>query len=265
MPTIRRLLPLLALSAARRVQRQRQSARPDRREHRGHGRRSARSPTPRSPPPSGFSVTVGADPHRPGPELRLRLRHPGRPGHRARACSCPAPRSASPPDGSAEPGLMRRDETFDDIEAAPSNGYVTDEAVPDRARRALHRPLPRHLRHRRAALRQGRDHRPGGQFASSSRSWRTPTAATAASSPASPTADPHVIDLKRLRQDPEGSRASLLRRRDPSVAESVDALLDARPRAAGACWSGWRRSRPSATRRAKRSRGGSGPRSRPTS
>jgi seryl-tRNA synthetase len=35
-----------------------------------------------------------------------------------------------------------------------------------------------------------------------------------------------VIDLKRLRQDPEGSRASLLRRRDPSVAESVDALLD---------------------------------------
>jgi seryl-tRNA synthetase len=34
-----------------------------------------------------------------------------------------------------------------------------------------------------------------------------------------------VIDLRRLRQDPEGSRASLLRRRDPSVAESVDAVL----------------------------------------
>jgi seryl-tRNA synthetase len=34
-----------------------------------------------------------------------------------------------------------------------------------------------------------------------------------------------VIDLKRLRQDPEGSRASLLRRGDPSLAESVDALL----------------------------------------
>jgi hypothetical protein len=31
---------------------------------------------------------------------------------------------------SAEPGVMRRDEAFDDIEAAPSNGYVTDEAVP---------------------------------------------------------------------------------------------------------------------------------------
>jgi seryl-tRNA synthetase len=35
-----------------------------------------------------------------------------------------------------------------------------------------------------------------------------------------------VIDLKRLRQDPEGSRASLLRRRDPALAGSVDALLD---------------------------------------
>jgi seryl-tRNA synthetase len=34
-----------------------------------------------------------------------------------------------------------------------------------------------------------------------------------------------VIDLKRLRQDPEGSRGSLLRRRDPSVADAVDALL----------------------------------------
>ena len=34
-----------------------------------------------------------------------------------------------------------------------------------------------------------------------------------------------MIDLKRLRQDPEGSRASLLRRLDGSVAEAVDALL----------------------------------------
>ena len=32
--------------------------------------------------------------------------------------------------GTAEPGVMRREEAFDDIEAAPSNGYVTDEAVP---------------------------------------------------------------------------------------------------------------------------------------
>ena len=32
--------------------------------------------------------------------------------------------------GTAEPGVMRREEAFDAIEAAPSNGYVTDEAVP---------------------------------------------------------------------------------------------------------------------------------------
>jgi hypothetical protein len=34
------------------------------------------------------------------------------------------------PSNGAEPGVMRRDEAFDDIEAAPSNGYVTEEAVP---------------------------------------------------------------------------------------------------------------------------------------
>ncbi|HEY7611422.1 MAG TPA: serine--tRNA ligase [Gemmatimonadales bacterium] len=34
-----------------------------------------------------------------------------------------------------------------------------------------------------------------------------------------------MIDLKRLRQDPEGSRVSLLRRLDPSVGSAVDALL----------------------------------------
>jgi hypothetical protein len=32
--------------------------------------------------------------------------------------------------GTAEPGVMRREEAFDDIEIAPSNGYVTDTAVP---------------------------------------------------------------------------------------------------------------------------------------
>jgi seryl-tRNA synthetase len=35
-----------------------------------------------------------------------------------------------------------------------------------------------------------------------------------------------VIDLKRLRQDPEASRASLLRRRDPSVGPLLDAILE---------------------------------------
>jgi seryl-tRNA synthetase len=35
-----------------------------------------------------------------------------------------------------------------------------------------------------------------------------------------------VIDLKRLRQDPEASRASLLRRRDPSVGPMLDVILE---------------------------------------
>jgi seryl-tRNA synthetase len=35
-----------------------------------------------------------------------------------------------------------------------------------------------------------------------------------------------VIDLKRLREDPDGSRASLLRRRDPSLAPLLDGVLD---------------------------------------
>ena len=34
-----------------------------------------------------------------------------------------------------------------------------------------------------------------------------------------------MIDLKRLRQDPAGSRASLMRRGDPSVAATIDAML----------------------------------------
>jgi hypothetical protein len=32
-------------------------------------------------------------------------------------------------NGTAEPGVMRREESFDDIDVAPSNGYVTDSAV----------------------------------------------------------------------------------------------------------------------------------------
>ena len=35
-----------------------------------------------------------------------------------------------------------------------------------------------------------------------------------------------MIDLKRLREDPDGSRASLLRRRDPSLAPLLDGVLD---------------------------------------
>jgi hypothetical protein len=34
------------------------------------------------------------------------------------------------PSATADPGVQRRDATFDEIVVAPSNGYVTDEAVP---------------------------------------------------------------------------------------------------------------------------------------
>lgn len=32
--------------------------------------------------------------------------------------------------GTAEPGVMRREETFDAIDIAPSNGYITDSIIP---------------------------------------------------------------------------------------------------------------------------------------
>ena len=35
-----------------------------------------------------------------------------------------------------------------------------------------------------------------------------------------------MIDVRVLRQDPEGARSSLLRRMDPALGESVDRLLD---------------------------------------
>ena len=35
-----------------------------------------------------------------------------------------------------------------------------------------------------------------------------------------------MIDLKRLRQDPAGSRASLMRRGDPTIAATIDAMLE---------------------------------------
>jgi seryl-tRNA synthetase len=35
-----------------------------------------------------------------------------------------------------------------------------------------------------------------------------------------------VIDLKRLRQDPAGSRAALMRRGDASIGTTIDAILE---------------------------------------
>jgi hypothetical protein len=53
-------------------------------------------------------------------------------GDPATGASVIVPRAALGIDdgSSAEPGIMRRDGSFDAIEVAPSNGYVTDEMVP---------------------------------------------------------------------------------------------------------------------------------------
>jgi len=68
-----------------------------------------------------------------------------------------------------------------------------------------------------------------------------------------------VIDLKRLRQDPDGSRAILLRRRDPAVAAVLDELLqlDRRRRELLVRVEGLKAERNSATEEvARRKRGG---------
>ena len=120
---------------------------------------------------------------------------------------------------------MARTETFEAIKAAPATA-TPPTGHPDRDRRALRRPQPGHLRsgvpkyaklevlsfddvartvtfqspHRRQLRVQGPRARPSQKLS--------------------------VIDVKRLRQDPAGSRASLMRRGDPSLAATLDAMLD---------------------------------------
>ena len=101
-------------------------------------------------------------------------------------CSCRGPRSASS-GSTANPGLQQRDETFDDITRAPSNGYVTDSAVPVAVGDRLRGPLPGRLHlPRRALLRQARDPRASRTAPSPSGCWPTRTAATRTCCPASP-------------------------------------------------------------------------------
>ena len=166
----------------------------------------------------------GCHPHGPRPDFDFAYDIQGEP---ATGTSVILPRAALGivSSGSAEPGVLPRTDTFDEIEAAPSNGYITEEAVPIALGNVYIVRSRDSVQHRRANLRQGRGHRPRGQFAHPQGPGATRIAVTGSSCPASPTADTLVIDLKRLRQDPEGSRASLLRRRDPTRGRSLDALL----------------------------------------
>ena len=129
MPTIRRLLPLLALSAV-----------------------AACSDNDNLPDPTDASfvdtVTVGALTDTPvttgsgfavgvsqairtdlSPEFDFAYDIQGDP---ATGTSVILPRAALGivSGTSAEPGVLRRSEAFDEIDVAPSNGYITEEAVP---------------------------------------------------------------------------------------------------------------------------------------
>jgi hypothetical protein len=78
---------------------------------------------------SGFSVSQGAvrTDLDPGFDFAYDIQGPPETGTRV---ILPRAALGIPSSGTAEPGVMRREEAFDAIEAAPSNGYVTEEAVP---------------------------------------------------------------------------------------------------------------------------------------
>ncbi len=139
--------------------------------------------------------------------------------------SCPSPPSGCLAPTSPIPACSGARRASTTSPRAPSNGYVTDSAVPIHAGRAIPGPLARGLQHRRAALRQARRSSASRTARSPSRCWPTRTAGSRTCSPACRKTE-RVIDLKRLRQDPEASRASLLRRRDPAVGPLLDAILE---------------------------------------
>lgn len=77
---------------------------------------------------SGFSVSAGAirTDLDPGFDFAYDIEGPPEIG---RKVMLPRAVLGITSNGTAEPGVMRREESFDDIDVAPSNGYVTDSAV----------------------------------------------------------------------------------------------------------------------------------------
>lgn len=77
---------------------------------------------------SGFSVSGGAirTDLDPGFDFAYDIEGPPETG---RKVILPRAVLGIPSSGTAEPGVMRREEAFDDIDVAPSNGYVTDSSV----------------------------------------------------------------------------------------------------------------------------------------
>lgn len=128
MPTIRRLLPLLALSAAAACSDNDNLPDPTDENLVDTVTVGSLTDTPITTA-SGFSVSLGAIRTDLSPDFDFAYDIQGEPATGARVI---LPRAALGivSSSSAEPGVMLRTETFDEIEAAPSNGYITDEAVP---------------------------------------------------------------------------------------------------------------------------------------
>ena len=141
MPTIRRLLPLLALSAAAACSDDDNLPDPTEANIVDTVTVGSLTDTPITTAERLFGG-VGRRPHRPDRRFRFRLRYPGRLRNGGTSVILPRAALGIISNGAAEPGVMRRDEAFDDIDAAPSNGYVTEEAVPIALGERLHRPLP---------------------------------------------------------------------------------------------------------------------------
>lgn len=128
MPTIRRLLPLLVLSAAAACSSSDNLPDPTEENFVDTVTVGSLTDTPITTA-SGFSVGTGAIRTDLSPDFDFAYDIEG---DAATGASVILPRAALGIEsgGSAEPGVMRRDETFDAIDVAPSNGYVTEEAVP---------------------------------------------------------------------------------------------------------------------------------------
>jgi hypothetical protein len=77
---------------------------------------------------SGFSVSTGAvrTDLDPGFDFAYDIEGPPETG---RKVILPRAVLGITSSGTAEPGVMRQEESFDDIHAAPSNGYVTDSTI----------------------------------------------------------------------------------------------------------------------------------------
>jgi hypothetical protein len=128
MPTIRHFLPLLALAALAGCGDDDSLAEPTEENFVDTVTVGSLTDTPITTA-SGFSVTAGAIRTDIEPAFDFAYDIQGDP---ASGTSVFLPRASLgiTSGGAAEPGLMRRDDAFDAIEVAPSNGYVTEEAVP---------------------------------------------------------------------------------------------------------------------------------------